>query len=109
MSERFNLQHFGVFTLATAVLSNLASNVPAVMLLKSLTGQFTNPHSAWLTLATASTMAGNLTITGSVANIIVIERARKEAVITFLDYFRIGLPVTLLPLFFAWLWLSWIR
>ena len=107
--ERFNLQHLGVFTLVTAVLSNLVSNVPAVMLLKSLVSQFADPHSAWLTLAMTSTLAGNLTITGSVANIIVVERAQKEAVITFLDYFRIGLPVTLLTLLFGWLWLSWIR
>jgi Na+/H+ antiporter NhaD/arsenite permease-like protein len=107
--ERFNLQHLGVFTLVTAILSNLVSNVPAVMLLKSLVPQFANPHSAWLTLAMASTLAGNLTITGSVANIIVVERAQKEAVITFFDYFRIGLPVTLLTLLFGWLWVSWIR
>ena len=107
--ERFNLQHLGVFTLVTAILSNLVSNVPAVMLLKSLVSQFADTHSAWLILAMASTLAGNLTITGSVANIIVVERAQKEAVITFFDYFRIGLPVTLLTLLFGWLWLSWIR
>lgn len=107
--ERFNLQHLGVFTLVTAILSNLVSNVPAVMLLKSLVAQFANPHSAWLTLAMASTLAGNLTITGSVANIIVVERARKEAKITFLDYFKIGLPVTFLTLLFGWLWLTWIQ
>jgi Na+/H+ antiporter NhaD/arsenite permease-like protein len=87
----------------------LVSNVPAVMLLKSLVSQFANTHSAWLTLAMASTLAGNLTITGSVANIIVVERAQKEARITFFDYFRIGLPVTLLTLLFGWLWLSWVR
>ena len=57
----------------------------------------------------ASALAGNLTITGSVANIIVVERARKEAAITFFDYFRIGLPVTVLTLLLGWLWLSWIR
>jgi Na+/H+ antiporter NhaD/arsenite permease-like protein len=106
---RFNLQYLGVFTLVTAILSNLVSNVPAVMLLKSLAAQFTDPHSAWLTLAMASTLAGNLTVTGSVANIIVVERAQKEAVISFFDYFRIGLPVTLLTLLFGWLWLSWTR
>ena len=60
--ERFNLQHLGVFTLVTAILSNLVSNVPAVMLLKSLVSQFADTHSAWLTLAMASTLAGNLTI-----------------------------------------------
>ena len=104
--QHFNLQDLGVFTLVTAILSNLVSNVPAVMLLKSLVAQFAKPHSAWLTLAMASTLAGNLTITGSVANIIVVERARKEATITFFDYFRIGLPVTFLTLLFGWLWLS---
>ena len=77
------------------------------MLLKSLVAQFANAHSAWLTLAMASTLAGNLTITCSVSNIIVVERARKEAAITFFNYFRIGLPVTLLTLLFGWLWLSW--
>jgi Na+/H+ antiporter NhaD/arsenite permease-like protein len=85
--ERFNLQHLRVFTLVTAILSNLVSNVPAVMLLKSLVRQFADTHSAWLILAMASTLAGNLTITGSVANIIVVERARKEAKITFLIIF----------------------
>ena len=102
--ERFSLQDLGVFTLVTAILSNVVSNVPAVMLLKSLVTQFGNAHSAWLTLAMASTLAGNLTITGSVANIIVVERAQKEAVITFLDYSRIGLPVTLLTLLLGWYW-----
>jgi Na+/H+ antiporter NhaD/arsenite permease-like protein len=101
--QRFNLQHLGVFTSVTAILSNLVSNVPAVMLLKSLVTRFVNPHTAWLTLAMASTLAGNLTITGSVANIIVVERARKEVAIGFFDYFRIGLPVTLLTLLFGWL------
>src|SRR5437667_492606 len=109
LGERFNLQHLGVFTLVTAILSNVVSNVPAVMLLKSLVSQFANPHSAWLILAMASTLAGNLTITRSVANLIVVERALKAAVITFFDYFRIGLPVTLLTLLFGWLWLSWIQ
>ncbi len=58
---RFNLQHVGVFVLVTAILSNLVSNVPAVMLLKSLMTRFADPHSAWLTLAKTSTLAGNLT------------------------------------------------
>ena len=57
----------------------------------------------------ASTLAGNLTITGSVANIIVVEKARQEAAISFSDYFRIGLPVTVLTLTVGWLWLSWVR
>ncbi len=107
--EHLNLQHSGMFTLVAAVLSNLVSNVPAVMLLKSLVPRFANPHTGWLVLAMASTLAGNLTITGSVANIIVVERARAEAHIRFGEYFRVGLPVTIVTLLFGWLWLSWIK
>jgi Na+/H+ antiporter NhaD/arsenite permease-like protein len=81
--QGFNLQRLSAFTIVTAMLSNLVSNVPAVMLLKSLATRFSNPHTVWLTLAMASTLAGNLTITGSVANIIVVERARNEAAIIF--------------------------
>jgi Na+/H+ antiporter NhaD/arsenite permease-like protein len=60
-------------------------------------------------LAMASTLAGNLTITGSVANIIVVERARPEVEISFRDYFRVGLPITALTLLFGGVWLWWIR
>ncbi len=109
LGARLNLQHVGIFALVTAGLSNLVSNVPAVMLLKSLVPRFTNPHTGWLTLSMASTLAGNLTITGSVANIIVVERARKEANITFGEYFRVGLPVTVLTMVFGYLWVSWVK
>ena len=108
-SSNWDLQRPAVLTVATALLSNLVSNVPAVMLLKSLVPNFANPHSGWLLLAMASTLAGNLTITGSVANIIVVERAKPEVEIGFLQYFRIGLPVTLVTVLLGWLWLSVIR
>jgi Na+/H+ antiporter NhaD/arsenite permease-like protein len=107
--ERLNVQRLGVLAVVTAALSNVVSNVPAVMLLKSLVPRFANPHTGWLVLAMASTLAGNLTITGSVANIIVVERAREEAAIGFADFLRIGLPVTVLTLFFGWAWLSWVK
>ncbi|MBZ5697277.1 MAG: anion transporter [Acidobacteriia bacterium] len=109
ISERLSLQNWAVFTVATAALSNLVSNVPAVMLLKSLVPGFANPHQGWLVLAMASTLAGNLTITGSVANIIVVERARPEAEITFGQYLRVGVPITVLTLAFGWFWLVWVR
>jgi Na+/H+ antiporter NhaD/arsenite permease-like protein len=105
---RWNLHRIPIFAAVTAVFSNIVSNVPAVMLLKSLVPGFPNPHTAWLALAMASTLAGNLTITGSVANIIVVECARAEGVhVSFRDYFRLGLPVTLTTLVLgsAWLWL----
>jgi len=98
-----------LFVPVTAVLSNLVSNVPAVMLLRTLVVNFPDPQSGWLALAMASTLAGNLTITGSIANIIVVERAAAEGVsIRFADYIRIGLPVTLATLAVgtAWLWIT---
>jgi Na+/H+ antiporter NhaD/arsenite permease-like protein len=93
----------------TAILGNLVSNVPAVMLLKSLVPGLTQPHTAWLILAMASTLSGNLTITGSVANIIVVESAWPEVEIGFRDYFRAGLPITVATLIFGWAWLVVVR
>ena len=106
VARTWNLNNSGIFAAVTAVMSNLVSNVPAVMLLKSVVPQFPDAHRAWLLLAMASTLAGNLTITGSIANIIVVERARAEVTITFKDYLRVGVPVTLVTLTFgtAWLW-----
>jgi Na+/H+ antiporter NhaD/arsenite permease-like protein len=57
----------------------------------------------------ASTLAGNLTITGSVANIIVVESAKPDVEIGFRDYFRVGLPVTLTTLLGGWAWLAWVK
>jgi Na+/H+ antiporter NhaD/arsenite permease-like protein len=106
--KQWNLQHTATFTIVTAALSNIVSNVPAVMLLKSLAPRFANPQQGWLMLAMASTLAGNLTITGSVANIIVVERARPEVRITFGEYLRAGVPITLVTLAFGWLWITWL-
>ncbi len=108
-AEHWNLHKLGIFTVTIAVLSNIVSNVPAVMLLKSFVPSFSNPHTAWLVLAMASTLAGNLTITGSVANIIVVESAKPEAHIGFWEYFRVGLPITVVTLIVGWAWLEWIR
>jgi len=105
IAERLNLHNTGIFTGVVTLLSNLVSNVPAVMLLKGLVPQFQNQHMAWLLLAMSSTLAGNLTITGSVANIIVVEKARGEVHVGFLQYMKIGVPVTLLTLGVGLLWL----
>ena len=92
-----------------ALLSNIVSNVPAVMLLKDFVPQFHNTTQFWLLLAMASTLAGNLTVTGSIANIIVIEKARPEVEIKFKDYVRVGLPVTLGTLAIGVLWLRYFK
>ena len=106
--ESWNLHRIPIFVSVTALLSNVVSNVPAVMLLRTIVPGFPDPHAGWLTLAMSSTLAGNLTITGSVANIIVVERAAGEGVhVGFEDYLRIGIPVTISTLLFGsvWLWL----
>jgi Na+/H+ antiporter NhaD/arsenite permease-like protein/uncharacterized membrane protein (UPF0127 family) len=78
----------------SAVLSNLVSNVPAVMLLKPLTESLGGGHFMWLALAMSSTLAGNLTLIGSVANLIVAQQAGKRVVIGFWEYFRVGALIT---------------
>ena len=106
----WNLHRIPSFVAVTAVLSNIVSNVPAVMLLKSLVAGFPNPHTGWLALAMASTLAGNLTITGSIANIIVVEGARAEGVhVGFREYFRLGAPVTVATLVLGSVWLWVVR
>ena len=91
-------------------MSNIVSNVPAVMLLRTLVPAFPDPHDGWLVLAMASTLAGNLTITGSVANIIVVERAAAEGVhVGFREYFRVGLPLTAATLAAGGLWLAFLH
>jgi len=97
---------WGLSTVA-AVLSNLTSNVPAVMLFSRVVPHLSDAREAWLTLAMASTLAGNLTILGSIANLIVVEGARRHGIrVTFFEYFRVGLPVTLATLAFGVWWLS---
>lgn len=108
-AQHWNLRQLPAFTVVVAVLSNIVSNVPAVMLLKSLVPTFQNPHTTWLALAMASTLAGNLTITGSVANLIVVESARPELEIDFWDYFKVGLPITVATLLVGCAWLAWMR
>ena len=87
-----------------AALSNVVSNVPAVMLLaRFLQGA---PREAWYALALASTFAGNLITIGSIANLIVIEQARGWGVaLTFREHARAGIPVTLASLGIVVLWL----
>lgn len=105
--QAWDLHRLPVFVLVTTMLSNVVSNVPAVMLLKGVIPGFPDPEAGWLALAMASTLAGNLTITGSVANIIVVESAAGEGVhVSYREYFRVGLPLTLLTLSIggAWLW-----
>src|SRR6185295_16238565 len=77
---------------ASFALSNIVSNVPAVMLLLPVaTHELAGPL-----LALASTLAGNLLIVGSIANIIVVDAAQRRGLtIDWKRHARIGIPVTL--------------
>jgi len=93
--------------IVTAALSNLVSNVPAVLVLKPFIGQLPDQQRAWLAVAMASTLAGNFTILGSVANLIVVQRARQHGVaIGFWEYFKVGAPLTVLTILLGILWLA---
>jgi Na+/H+ antiporter NhaD/arsenite permease-like protein len=103
---RLQLDKVGVMSTAAAVLSNLVSNVPAVLIFKPFVGHLADPRRAWLTLAMASTLAGNLTILGSVANLIVVQKAKAQVEIRFWEYARAGVVITLLTIAFGVIRLS---
>jgi Na+/H+ antiporter NhaD/arsenite permease-like protein len=107
------LAHAGAWTdallsLVTVLFSNLVSNVPAVILMQPLVIHLGGSDSLWMLLALASTFAGNLTLVGSVANLIVAEQASSQGVtIGFWTYLKVGLPVTVLSAAAGTLWLAW--
>jgi len=106
-AARLGLHRPAVLTVTAAIVSNLVSNVPAVLLFKPLIPTLGEPDRAWLILAMATTLAGNLTLLGSVANLIVAEAAREARVeIGFLEYSRVGVPLTIVTLLVGWLVLT---
>ncbi len=103
----------GPLLVASVVLSNLVSNVPAVMLmLPQLAGapaeQAGQAGQAGVMLALVTTFAGNLLLVGSIANLIVVDLARKSGIeIDWRQHAAIGIPVTLATLTVVWGWLRW--
>ncbi|WP_241911867.1 anion transporter [Telmatospirillum siberiense] len=105
---RLQLDRIPILSAVTAVLSNLLSNVPAVLVIKPFVDSLKDHDTAWLVIAMSSTLAGNFTVLGSVANLIVVQRAAVSGVtIGFWDYFRVGAPLTAITLILGtwWLWL----
>jgi len=107
VAGRLHLDNVFLLSGFSAVLSNLVSNVPAVLVFKPLVGHLANPTRAWLTLAMSSTLAGNLTLLGSVANLIVVQQARAKVRIGFWQYFRVGAPLAVLTILFGAAWIAW--
>jgi Na+/H+ antiporter NhaD/arsenite permease-like protein len=98
-----DLHDLGILSAVSVVLSNLVSNVPAVMLL--LGSLDPAAPDQWYALALSSTFAGNLITLGSIANLIVIEQASIFGVeISFREHARVGIPVTLFSLTVLGLW-----
>jgi Na+/H+ antiporter NhaD/arsenite permease-like protein len=97
-AEPFHLDRVPVLSAFAAVLSNLVSNVPAVLVFKPFIEHMRDPERSWLTLAMSTTLAGNLTVLGSVANLIVIQRSRHAVQIGFWEYCRVGVPLTILTI-----------
>jgi Na+/H+ antiporter NhaD/arsenite permease-like protein len=103
---RLHLESVPALSVVTAGLSNLVSNVPAVLVLKPFVANLHDPQRAWLIVAMASTLAGNFTLVGSVANLIVAQRAQAQGVtVGFWDYSRVGAPLTVLTIAIGAWWL----
>lgn len=101
----------GLLGLSIAMLAGcqIVSNVPFILLADSYIRSQPDPHLAWITTALVSTLAGNLTLLGSVANIIVVETVGAEREIGFRAYARVGVPVTLASTAAALAWLLLVR
>ncbi|MDE1889622.1 MAG: anion transporter [Planctomycetota bacterium] len=85
--------HFSIFSV---VASNLVSNVPFVLLSATWIDKFIDPKTMWYALAMSSTFAGNLTVMGSVANMIVMELSKEHVHVGFWDFFKVGFTTTLI-------------
>ncbi|NMB80857.1 MAG: anion transporter [Ignavibacteria bacterium] len=97
------------FAVSSALLSNIVSNVPAVLLYRPIIPKLINPDQAWMILGMATTFAGNLTLIGSVANLIVAETAKKHFInLSFVEYLKSGLIITIISLLLGILWFSFI-
>jgi Na+/H+ antiporter NhaD/arsenite permease-like protein len=76
--------------------SNVVTNVPFILIVRPEMGKLPDPTLGWELLAMASTFAGNLTLLGSVANVIVAEKAEPVGGMSFGEYLRFGIPIALL-------------
>lgn len=110
---RFPLSEFGANGLGSwirmsgifMVGSNIVSNVPFILVVRDQMSTLPNPTLGWELLTVASTFAGNLTLLGSVANIIVAENARDIGGIGFFEYLKVGLPLAVVTTLVGVVWL----
>jgi Na+/H+ antiporter NhaD/arsenite permease-like protein len=89
--------------------SNIVTNVPFILIVRPEMEHVPDPMLAWELLAMASTFAGNLTLLGSVANVIVSERSERVGGLGFWEHLRAGVPVATITTALGTLWLVGVR
>jgi Na+/H+ antiporter NhaD/arsenite permease-like protein len=106
-SARLDLSSHGVILGVSVLLSQLISNVPLVALYLPVLAETGAAVKEMILLAAGSTIAGNLTILGAASNVIIIQNAEKRAglTLTFWEFVRIGLPLTVMNLVVYWLFI----
>jgi Na+/H+ antiporter NhaD/arsenite permease-like protein len=89
------------------VISQFISNVPFVALFQPMIMQAGGTTAQLMALAAGSTLAGNLTILGAASNVIIIQNAEKSGeTLTFLEFARVGIPLTVIQIGIFWMWLA---
>jgi Na+/H+ antiporter NhaD/arsenite permease-like protein len=111
LSGHLDWRNLGLVSATIVAGSNLFSNVPLVLIVSHWISGLPRQDFFWLLLALTSTLAGNLTLFGSVANIIVAQGAQQHSPLKFSDFLKVGLLVTLvttaLGVLMLWLFLKW--
>lgn len=101
------IQSVPLILAASVIVSQFISNVPFVALFQPLIARQAMPLEGLMALAAGSTIAGNLTILGAASNVIIIQNAEKRGyTLTFWDFFRVGLPLTIMNCLVYWVFLS---
>jgi Na+/H+ antiporter NhaD/arsenite permease-like protein len=105
-----NLASVSIIMIVAVIVSQFVSNVPLVALYMPTLIQLGASTKELMALAAGSTIAGNLFILGAVSNVIIIHNAEKNAgeTLTFLEFAKIGLPLTAINIFIYWLYLSFV-
>jgi Na+/H+ antiporter NhaD/arsenite permease-like protein len=107
-SMSLNLTSVSLILLISVLLSQLISNVPLVALYLPMLAELGASTKEMIALAAGSTIAGNLSILGAASNVIIIQNAEKKAgeTITFWEFVRIGVPLTVVNVLVYWLFLA---
>jgi Na+/H+ antiporter NhaD/arsenite permease-like protein len=91
----------------SVIISQFISNVPFVALFQPMILNAGGTTAQLMALAAGSTIAGNLTILGAASNVIIIQNAEKEGqTLTFFEFARVGIPLTIIQVAVYWVWLS---